>query len=132
MKRYYLSPIVGVGTEADPYRPKIADYGVGWVGVIPSDPTTGKPLFSFALVLVEALNHAAILADTTIDALPDFPLDGKVSAVNTGTKNRMVADLQARGLDTSLIGNSDGYPDVIRGIGKALDPGFDENHFDVA
>lgn len=132
MKRYYLSPIIGTGAEDDPFRPKIADYGVRWVGSIPSDPTTGRPLFTFALALVAAANHASILADQAIDALPDFPLDGKVSAINTGTKNRMVAALQARGIYTAFIGNSDGYRDVIRGIGKALDPDFDENHFDVA
>lgn len=131
MKRYYLSPIIGDGSESDSFRPKIADYGVSWVGVIPSDPVTGRPLHEFALVLVEAVNHAAILADTTIDALPDFPLDGKVSAINTATKNRMISTLERRGIDTSFVSNADGYRDMIRGIGKGLDLNFDENHFDV-
>lgn len=132
MKRYYLSNIVGTGDDMDPYRPKVADHGVSWVGVIPSDPVTGKPVSTWALVLVEAINHAALLADGAIDALPVFPLDGKVSAIQTATKNAMVSDLQARGIDTAFIGNADGYRDVIRGIGRTLEPAFDENHFDVA
>lgn len=131
MRRYYISTIIGDGSEFDSFRPKIADYGVSWVGIIPSDPTTGQPLFPWTLVLVEAINHAAILADKAIDALPDFSLDGKVSAINTGTKNNMISALQARGIDTAFIGRSDGYRDVIRGIGKVLDPNFNTNQFDV-
>lgn len=63
MKRYYLSPIIGSGSEADPYRPKVADFGVSWAGVIPSDPVTGQPLRPWCLVQVEAPDHAALLAD---------------------------------------------------------------------
>lgn len=132
MKRYYISPIIGTGDETDPFRPKIADYGVPWVGSIPSDPITGRPVHSWTLVRVNAQNHGAILADQTIDALPDFPLDGKVSAINTATKNAMLSELQARGIDTAFISNADGYRDVIRGIGQKLEPTFSENNFDVS
>lgn len=96
MKRYYISPIVGTGAEDDPYRPKVADYGVSWVGVIPSNPDTGRPVYPWCLALVEAINHASLLADRDIKPLPDFPLDGKVSAINKATRNRMSADLQGR------------------------------------
>ena len=132
MKRYYLSPIIGDGTEFDPFRPKVADHGVAWVGSIPSDPNTGHPLFGWTLVLVDAVNHGKILADQTIDALPDFPLYGKVSAINTATKNAMLGKLQARGIDTAFVGNADGYRDVIRGIGQKLEATFSENNFDVS
>lgn len=132
MKRYYISPIVGTGAEDDPYRPKVADYGVSWVGVIPSNPDTGRPVYPWCLVLVEAINHAALLADGAIDALPEFPLDGKVSAITRATKTRMSTALSKRGIDTSFIGSADGYRDVIRGIGRSLEASFDENGFDVA
>lgn len=132
MKRYYISPIVGTGAEDDPYRPKVADYGVSWVGVIPSNPDTGRPVYPWCLALVEAINHASLLADRDIKPLPDFPLDGKVSAINKATRNRMSADLQGQGIDTSFIGSADGYRDVIRGIGRSLAASFDENGFDVA
>jgi hypothetical protein len=131
MKRYYISPIIGDGTEENPFRPKVADHGVAWVGSIPSDPDTGHPLFAWTLVLVNAINHGPLLADQTIDAMPDFPLDGKVNAINTATKNAMLSKMQARGINTEFIGNADGYRDVIRGVGQKLEPTFSENNFDV-
>lgn len=130
-KRYYISPIVGDGTEENSFRPKVADYPVKWVGIIPSDPVTGLPLFAWTLVLVEAQNHGQLISDGAIDPMPEFPLDGKVSAIHNATKNDMLARLQARGIDTTFIGNADGYRDVIRGVGRHLEPTFDENNFDV-
>ena len=130
-KRYYLSPIIGTGDENNPYRPKVADYDVRWAGVIPSDPLTGAPLHPWCLVLVATQNHGQLTADQTINALPDFPLDGKVSAIQTSVKNTMLAKLQARGIDTSFINGTDGYREVIRGIGRTIEPAFDENNFDV-
>ena len=123
--------MVGTGDEFDPYRPKVADYGVDWVGTIPTHPDTGKPVFTWTLVLVNTVNHGKLLADNSIDAMPDFPLDGKVSAINTATKNAMISKLQARGIDTAFVSNADGYRDVIRGIGQKLEPSFNENNFDV-
>lgn len=131
-KRYYISPIVGDGTEFNPFRPKVADYGVAWAGSIPSDPVTGRPTSAWALVVVNAKNHAALLADGAIDALPDFPLDGKVRSVHTATKNNMVSKMKKRGIDTAFIAGTGGYREVIRGVGKLLDAQFDENNFDVA
>lgn len=131
-KRYYISPIIGDGSEFNPFRPKVADYGVSWAGSIPSDPNTGQPLSTWALVVVNAKNHAALLADDAINALPDFPLDGKVSSVHTATKNNMIAKMKKRGINTAFIDSTDGYREVIRGVGKILDPQFDENNFDVA
>jgi hypothetical protein len=31
--RYYLVPTIGIGTDADPYRPKIANYQCNWACV---------------------------------------------------------------------------------------------------
>lgn len=130
-KRYYISPIVGDGSIDNPYRPKVADHGVAWSGAIPTGPD-GKPLKPWALVIVAAKNHAALIADPDIDDLPDFPLDGKVSSVHTATKNAMKAKMEKRGIATGFVDGTDGYREVIRGIGKLLDPTFDENNFDVA
>jgi len=131
-KRYYISPIVGTGDEFDPFRPKVADYGVSWVGSIPSNLETGHPLFNWCLVLVNTANHGQLLSDGAIDALPEFPMDGKVGAINTATKNNMIAKMQARGIDTGFINSVDGYRDVIRAIGRSISPAFDENNFDIA
>lgn len=132
MKRYYLSKIVGDGlTPNTAYRPKVAVHGVSWTGQIPTD-SDGKPLKQWALVIVDATNHSALLADPGIEAFPDFPLDGKVSAMHTPTKAAMVAMLKAAGVDTSFVQNTDGFREVVRGVGKQFSPDFDENNFDVA
>ena len=136
-KRYYLSNIVGTGDESDPYRPAVADLGVNWVGSIPTHPEGhpdyGKPVHTWALVMVAAKDHAAVRTHPGVDSLPDFPLDGKVSAINQATKGLMKAALVRRGLDAdALVDAKDGFRDVIRGIGRALEPVFDENRFDVS
>lgn len=130
MKRYYISPIIGDGSIDNPYRPKVADHGVAWSGIIQTD-VEGKPLHPWALIVVSANNHASLLADKNIDALPDFPLDGKVGSIKTSTKTKMKNVMAARGIATSIAENADGYRDVIRGIGRVLQADFDENSFDV-
>lgn len=67
MIRYYLSPIVGIGTEADPRRPVTADIagpGVNWVCAVGAGP--------WVLVLVNASEavHARLRADTRHWAFP--------------------------------------------------------------
>lgn len=130
VKRYYVSNIIGNGTDEDPFRPKVADYGVSWVGSIPTD-ANGIPVYADCLTVVNAEDHSALRKDAAIDAMPDFPLDGKVSAIQTSTKNAMMTALAVRGFDTSNLGNADGYRDVIQAIGQQRDPLFNVDKFDV-
>lgn len=131
MKRYYISQIVGDGSDNDPYRAAVGDNaGIRVVSVIPTGPD-GRPTTAWALCLVGAKDHAALRADPRNDMLPDFPLDGKVSAINNATKNAMLTRLRARGIDESFVTNTDGYREVIRGLGRQLDSNFSEDKFDV-
>jgi len=130
-RRYYLCDVIGDGTFENPYRSAAAAYGLSYVSDIPVD-TMGHPTSPWTLTLVNALNHAALLSDSRISALPDFPLDGKISAINNATKNAMIARMRARGIDTSFVDKSDGYRDVIRALGLTLNPNFNENNFDVS
>ena len=44
----------------------------------------------------------------------------------------MKAALVRRGLNAdSLVDAKDGFREVVRGIGQAIDPAFDENRFDI-
>lgn len=131
MKRYYVSSIIGDGSIENPYRPRVADHGVAWAGNIPTGPD-GKPTSTWALVVVDAKNHAALIADKDIDDLPDFPLDGKVSAIQNATKTTMKTKLAKRGIPTAFIDGTDGYREVIRGVGRLLQADFNENDFDVS
>lgn len=130
-KRFYLCDIIGDGDEFNPYRPAVADYGVAWVALIPSDQSTGRPLFDWTLVRVAAPNHSTLVK--VCDPMPDFPMDGKVSGINQATKATMKANIRARmGGTAGWVDNTDGYRDVVRGVGQHLYPQFNENNFDVA
>lgn len=132
MKRYYICDIIGDGTEFNPFRPAVADYNVPWSGMIKSDPVTGQPLSPFALVIVGGNKHVDILKDSRIDSMPDFPLDAKVSGMHKPTKDVMVTALARRGIPVDFLSTVDGYREVIRTVGRQLEPTFNENGLDVS
>jgi len=128
-KRYYISPIVGDGSETNPYRAKVSDHGKPWVGSIPTD-ATGKPTKDWALVLVDTVNHNTIVKDRTIDNLPDVSLDVKMSAIGSAEKGKMASALAGRGI-SDATNSSDSYRTLLNGIGRQLDPDFTVDNFDV-
>lgn len=128
-KRYYISDIIGTGDEFDPYRAAIADLGVSWVGSIESGPD-GRPIHPDCLVMVNTVDHTVLRGDPRIDPLPDFPLDGKVSAINSATKTAMDGVLARRGFVLST-NSSDGYRDVIQSVGLQRSAAFNIDKFDV-
>lgn len=58
--KYYLAPTMGTGTDADPYRPKIAEYQCSWAAVYES------PEQNNAIVAVSASED--VLAKINADA----------------------------------------------------------------
>lgn len=131
MKRYYVCDIIGDGSFENPYRAAVADGTVNAAVTMPnSDPNTGAPLGNWCLCMVATGNHARLNGRAGIDAMPDFPLDGKVSAIQTATRNAVSARLSARGIP-DVFSNSDGYREVIRKLGQQLQPDFSENNFDI-
>jgi len=128
-KRYYISPIIGDGTETNPYRAKVSDHGKPWVGVIPTDET-GKPIKDWALVLVDTANHKPIVDDNAIDALPDVSLDVKLSAIGSSERGKMASALAGRGISDNT-NSSDSYRVLVNGIGKQLDALFTVDNFDI-
>lgn len=131
MKRYYLTDILGDGTEDNPFRPAIAEVAQSWVGTIPTDQD-GRPTSTWALVLVAAKEHGPIKAAKGVDALPEFPLDGKVLAINAQARAALDNALAKRGIPTDVVQNKDGYREVIRALGQKLDATFNEDNFDIA
>lgn len=130
---YYITPIIGTGTKTDPFRTKIAQYGVSQVTVIPVSSATGQPLFTWALVMVPAgTNTTAIDADTAIDKLPITSLDVTIGSLTPqqrqtfqtlGTKYSVPA--------VSGLTNQSTCRDALTAFGRALDPNFDSNQFAV-
>jgi hypothetical protein len=131
-KRYYIVPIVQYVNEDgfEAYRAKVPQ-GMSFVAEIPTGPD-GRPTSSWALVLVSAIDHLPLLEDPEIDPLPDFPKDAKVSAMHQATKQAMRAALVRRGVGGGSADNADGYRDVLRAIGRRLNPDFHEDRFDVS
>lgn len=134
MKRYYMTDLIGDGSEENPFRPAVANLGVSHVAVFPpQDLETGQYQGTTCLVLVNTVNHAQVIADPRNDPMPDFPLDGKLSAMRASTQQELVAMLRQRGFtypDGWL--SLEGYRDIIRTAAQQLDPSFDEDAFDVA
>lgn len=62
VKRFYLCPIIGIGTEEDPFRPKVANYAVQWSCPIASGED-GRPLQMMTIAEVVADDHTALLGD---------------------------------------------------------------------
>lgn len=141
MKKYYICKIIGDGlTPETSFRPAIEDVldpvtgmrAFSTANVIATDPVTGVPIKPWALVIATGQKHGLVANHPDIDPLPDYPFDAKLSAMHVPTKNQMVVKMQIRGIDTSFVGNADGYRDVIRSIGRLHVLDFDENNFDVA
>lgn len=131
-KRYYMCDIIGDGSEFNPFRPAVADHGVAWVGSIPTGED-GRPVHSWALVLVATGNHAQLRGRADMDPLPDFALDGRADAIAAVERAAMKAAMRRRNLDANaIVDGRDGYRHVIRALGQVADPTFDENKFDIA
>lgn len=130
-KRYYVAEIIGDGSMDNPYRPAVEDYGVAWAGAIETD-VAGKPIHRDCLVLVSTDNHAQLRADSRIDAMPDFALDGKMSAINNVVKTAMINALRRRGIDVSGLTNTDGYREALQQIGMQRSAAFDIDKLDVS
>lgn len=132
MKRYYLSTLIGTGAESDPYRPAVDRPGVSYSAIYPpQDPATGQYRGTWCLVIVEAANHLPLVADRRNDPCPDFPVDGRMTALAQARRDALRATLARRGIDVGNIDGYDGYRNVIRAIGRTLDPNFHEDNFDV-
>ena len=121
MARWALSPVIGTGTAADPYRAKAADHGAH-VAVIPGNDD-GTPRFGWCLVkLDDNADIAGAQADGDIRLLPAWSM----THVITAGESASIADA----LDHFGIA---GYPDptgrtvrqVVRWIADRLDITWD-------
>jgi hypothetical protein len=136
-KRFYISPVIGTGAWDDPFRAAVADEvqkqaNGGVVAVIPTNPTTGRPLFTFALCIVAVSNHAALDAVVNADRFPDITLDSKISVLTTAQRNALLNFASRRGISTTGLTINSTFRDVVERIGKHLNIHFNALNFDVA
>lgn len=110
--RYYVCPVVGDGTKANPYRPVVADHGVSYVSVIQST-VGGKPSKLWAVCRVDADDHAKLLADARLNVIPN---DGEWTSFMRNTLGIIT------GISLSL---TDTTRTVVTKLGQAHIPDFD-------
>lgn len=134
MARWFVSRIVGTGTDTDPFRAKVQRLpGVtACVAQIPSDPLTGGPLRQWALCHVEATDYAAVAADPDVFALPNIAKDQLLGSLTlaqrTAIRNRMQS---AFGLDPDVSVNRP-FRALLREIGQRDEAHFHEDNFGVS
>lgn len=129
-RRYYLTPIVGSGTFADPYRAKAEQYG-NCSTVIPTG-ADGRPLFAWALCVVASPDHAAPRADAALTPFPAaVSLDTLWSSFSNQQRNRVTTFLANQGVSTASLTAGSTVRDVLRLVGRALDPSFAESALGV-
>ena len=131
MKRYYLCPVIGTGAKGDPFRAKISDLGHPHSAVIPSDPVTGAPLFSWCLVIAGGADHTDILSDATIDAVPDIALDSKIGVLTLADRTALLGAMTIKPIDTTGLTVNSTLRDCIDKTGQTLQGAFNSNAFDV-
>ena len=126
MRRYYLAPIIGDGQSTETvYRVQLPR--VNHSAVIPSNAATGAPLFSWALCVVEAPDHGAMLADAALTALPNLGLDQALDQISTSQRNALFAALDGKGINRVGLTQASTMRDVLRRIGRYLEAAFDES-----
>lgn len=131
MRRYYLCAMIGNGSEESPYRPKVANYNVSWSAVV-SHNADGTLRFPWAFVIVNTIDHTALLADNQIKALPDVSLDLTVGDLSAAVKQAALNAMTNWSIDTSKVKNTTTIRQVLRYLGRHHVIDFDENRFDVA
>lgn len=109
-RRYFLSPVVGTGTRADPFRLKVGQYAtISYASVIPSNPD-GTPKFTWGLAILNATDQTTALADNTMAALPDKTLDQQITAAE---RNAINAGLTKLGIASFTVATGDTIRSVL-------------------
>lgn len=120
--RYYICPVVGTGTRADPYRTGASLHDVASASVIPSR-ADGAPAFPWCLTLVDAADHAPLLADVALTPLPALKHAEAWSSAKADESAKVAVEAVKLGV---VIPDAGDFREVVRRIGAALDRKFDE------
>jgi len=146
--RYYMAEILAPTEEKPFYRVSIADAVPGaeaWHTDIPTDPQTGIPLFTHALVNVEAKDWSGIAADarniridggavadqsTTRDLLTQFSVK-RWNDLSGAQRTKLRDTMRALGVPTADLDTNVSLRAVLQKIGRYLNPTFDETKLGI-
>lgn len=137
MKRYMISPIIGAGTEASPYRVSVSDVAEVNVSAVITSKVDGTPKYGFALCVVAAQSVATVAAVTNAYVFPDYVLDGRMDGMESGVRTALKQSAEAYNLDGAGLHlnasnvDSESYRDLLTRLGQQFEPAFHLNSFDV-
>lgn len=69
--RYYVCPIIGTGTEDDPYRAAVEDQRINYSAEIPTGPD-GRPLDTTCVVAVDEKDAETVERIAGVEAVTDL------------------------------------------------------------
>ncbi len=122
-KRYYLTQIIGTGTDAIPYRAAVGDAGMSHAVMIPSLPN-GSPRATWGLAVVAGADHAGALARPDTDALPPIALDTSLSTLSPQERKRVGDALVRWGVSVPADWAAGTLGALILAIGQSIEPAF--------
>jgi hypothetical protein len=114
--RYYISPIVGSGTEEDPFRPLVIDlpsyphhtFATDWEIVYNPDA------HPFAMVGVAAPNHRPLLNNDQLGILPNIPFDTDVHEMSPADQALVSNVIFQFGMDSeAVLDETETYGDIL-------------------
>jgi hypothetical protein len=136
--RVYLSPIVGTGTYANPYRAKANDLGLQYSGELVPNKPDGSPQFDCTVIAPFRATWALLDADATFERLFDIDLPDSIntwSELKAFLQSKTVGDIPAlrrqalntrltnHGFDTSQVTLATTWWQVLRGMVQQLNNG---------
>ena len=118
--RYFVAPVIGTGTKADPYRLEVAVAGISYAAILPTGPT-GAPVFGWGMARVSAADFAALDANSNVVGLPE----GDMGVLTLGDlpanqRNRLTNWLSGRGVDMTGITNASTLAAILDRVGAFL------------
>lgn len=124
VKRYYLTQIVGTGTDASPYRAAVGDEAMmSHATMIPSLPN-GAPRSTWGLAVVAGADHTAASSRTDTDALPPTSLDTSLSTLSQQERKRVGDALARWGISVPADWSTGTLRTLILAIGQTIEPAF--------
>ena len=120
--RYYLSPMIGAGTEEDPFRPLVADlpnypkktFATAW------EAKYNLERQDYALVAVASTNHKPLLKNPDLGPLPDIPLESDIWS-DPEVFTLLQSSMAQFGSDPEILVEAGNFGEVLFYISRDID-----------
>lgn len=115
---YHLTPVIGSGSAANPFRPAAAEYTVDWATLIPTDPS-GYPTNPWALTTTIPSTSGLDIGELANISLPKVGLDETLGLNGLGRTALQASLVAAIGFSLTLTASTT-LREVVEEIGQVL------------